>query len=126
MTKKQQGFTLIELLVVIAIIGILAAVVLINVSSARLKARDARRISDINEIHKALETYLNDCNQYPAEPLTPDSADGCPAGIKFSDYMQVIPKDPNGADYEYHYDASTNTFSLKFTLEDKVDTYGPG
>src|SRR3989344_1756235 len=37
----KKGFTLVELLVVIAIIGILASIVLGNLSSSRNKARDA-------------------------------------------------------------------------------------
>lgn len=39
--KHSKGFTLVELLVVIAIIGILAAIVLVNIASSRRKAQMA-------------------------------------------------------------------------------------
>jgi len=65
--KPIKAFTLIELLVVIAIIGILASVVVVNVGSARVKARDAKRISDTKNIITALNMYYDDNNKYPSD-----------------------------------------------------------
>ena len=62
--KKDSGFTLIELLVVISIIGLLSSVVLAGLSTARAKARDARRYSDMQQIRNALYLYSVDHNGY--------------------------------------------------------------
>jgi prepilin-type N-terminal cleavage/methylation domain-containing protein len=50
MKSLNRGFTLIELLVVIAIIGILSAVVLGQLNSARSKGADASIKSNLNNI----------------------------------------------------------------------------
>jgi prepilin-type N-terminal cleavage/methylation domain-containing protein len=63
--KTNKGFTLIELLVVIAIIGILSSVMLVAVNSARMKARNAERLSDMRQMQIALELYYAKYNQYP-------------------------------------------------------------
>ncbi len=59
----RRGFTLIELLVVIAIIGILSAVVLASLNTARAKGADAAIKSDINNGRAQAELFYD--NQSP-------------------------------------------------------------
>ncbi len=61
----KRGFTLIELLVVIAIIGLLSSIVLASLSTARKKARDAVRFSDIHQLQIALDLYFQTNGRYP-------------------------------------------------------------
>ena len=92
---KSQGFTLIELLVVIAIIGLLAAIVMVSLNSARAKARDAQRKSDITNFSLALEMYY-DAQTTPSYPTT---AQGL--AVLATTYMPRIPADPGGHTYTY-------------------------
>jgi prepilin-type N-terminal cleavage/methylation domain-containing protein len=48
MKKHKKGFTLIEILVAIAIVGILASVVLVSMSSYRIKANAAKTIASLS------------------------------------------------------------------------------
>ena len=69
MKRDERGFTLIELLIVIAIIGILSAVVLAALNTARARSRDAERERSIHEIESALQLYWVDNGQYPSQPF---------------------------------------------------------
>lgn len=88
------GFTLIEILVVVTIIGILAGIVMINVSMAAPTGRDGRRQADIKQIEAACEQYFSDYRSFPA------SIDVLLNG----DYLKERPVDPkNQAPYTYSY-----------------------
>lgn len=63
--KSNGGFTLIELLVVISIIGLLSTVALTSLSGARKKARDSKRIAEIEQLQIALEIYYSSYGYYP-------------------------------------------------------------
>ncbi|MFA5745112.1 MAG: type II secretion system protein [Candidatus Paceibacterota bacterium] len=56
---KQRGFTLIELLVVIAIIGVLSAVVLASLNTARSKGNDAAIKANLATIQVQAEMYYD-------------------------------------------------------------------
>lgn len=64
--KRKKGFTLIELLVVISIISLLSSIVLASLNTARSKARDAQRQSDLAQIQNALELYYDKYGYYPS------------------------------------------------------------
>lgn len=61
---KQKSFTLIELMVVIAIIGLFSSIVLVSISRARRKAKDARLMADLRQIRSIAELINNTYGTY--------------------------------------------------------------
>ena len=115
--RFPQGFTLIELLVVIAIIGILSTLAIVALGSARQKARDSKRVADMNQISKALEIYYADNNSYPSYITAGQS-------ISFggTTYLSVVPSNPSPwadntcPNQNYMYGSDNQRYTLYYCL----------
>jgi len=68
----QKGFTLIELLVVIAIIGILSAIVIASLNTARDKAANASIKANTSGVHTQSEIVYDSVNPHSYSDLCTD------------------------------------------------------
>ncbi len=92
--QTKLAFTLMELLVGIAIIGLLATLSVVALSNTRARARDSRRVSDVKQIHTALELYYNVANQYPEELISGSILEH--NGVIFLDPIPTAPTPADG------------------------------
>ncbi|MDF0489531.1 type II secretion system major pseudopilin GspG [Sphingomonas sp. H39-1-10] len=102
----QEGFTLVELMVVIVIIGLLAAIVVINVFPSGDKARITRAKADIATIEQALELYKLSNGAFPSTSDGLNALVNAPAGVDASKYqkggyLKKLPLDPWNRPYLY-------------------------
>lgn len=90
--RGHRGFTLIELLVVIAIIGILSAVVLASLNTARNKGADAAVKSNLQTVQTQAELfYDSNNNKYNTDGTTGISAGGaCPTSASATGSMFAV------------------------------------
>jgi general secretion pathway protein G len=104
---KSAGFTLIEVMVVVVILGILAALIVPKIMSRPEQARMVKAKQDILAIKSALDLYKLDNGRYPTtdqglqalvtKPTTPP----VPRDWKADGYLEEVPVDPWGEQYQY-------------------------
>ncbi len=100
----QRGFTLIEVMVVVVILSILAAIVVPRIMDRPDTARITKAQADIRALESALNLYKLDNHTYPStdeglEALVKKSEKA--AAWKEGGYMDRLPKDPWGKEYQY-------------------------
>src|SRR5215472_2540945 len=87
----RRGFTLIELLVVIAIIGVLIALLLPAVQSARSAARRLRCQNNLKQLALAVNSYLISRNVLPMSAVA-----GKGHGVNQSCFAMILPEIEEG------------------------------
>lgn len=104
--KSQRGVTLIEMLVVVTIIGLIAALVTVNVFKQGENAKRKLAQSDINTFMNALNLYKLDTGTFPTTDQGLQALRVKPEGVAnwAGPYLQRdIPLDQWGHPYLYKY-----------------------
>lgn len=107
--RTERGFTLIEIMVVVVILGILASYATLKILDKPDEARIVAAKNDIRTITSALKLYRLDNSTYPSteqglRALTEKPQAGqVPRNWKQGGYLENLPRDPWGGDYQYVY-----------------------
>lgn len=104
---SNAGFTLIEVMVVVVILSILAAIVIPRIMDRPDQARIVKAKQDIRALESALNLYKLDNFNYPTTDQGLDALVRKPTIVpeapnwKSGGYIDRLPKDPWGNDYQY-------------------------
>ncbi len=138
----QSGFTLVEILIVVVILGILAAIVIPQFTSASESAKSSSLVSQLQTIRSQLELYQVQHNgDYPAlatfwtQMTTKTGVDGAAAvagSPSYGPYLQQESVNPfeqsftvaaaaaDGVGWQYDEDTGAITASMATATADKV------
>lgn len=122
--KKSRGFTVLELLVVIAIIGILAAIIITSIQTARRKGDEAVVISTMDTIRKQAELYYSNNGRYGAPWVTPPVAIGGNFGDGVTTFYRNQQPRPCFPDSFWHNDNTVVTAITKIMDLSTFSFYG--
>jgi prepilin-type N-terminal cleavage/methylation domain-containing protein len=63
--QKKNGYTMVEIIVVMSIVGFIISAVWYSLDYSRKLARDTKRVADLSQIQKAIETFRNENGRWP-------------------------------------------------------------
>ena len=111
MTRNKTGFTLIELLVVIAVVGVLMALLLAVLSTARRNAQKTRCLNNLEQISRFLKSYTAD----------PKNEGKMPA---LANWQEVINTEDGGEDKVFQCPSADPTISASYSVNRRVISDG--
>jgi general secretion pathway protein G len=103
--SSTSGMTLIEIMIVIAILGMMAAVVAVNVVPNIRTAEEKTAVTEIRSLESALRMFRLDCGRYPSKVEGLDALVQKPATCRsWKNYLSVpeVPTDPWSQPYQYY------------------------
>jgi len=106
--RSQAGFTLIEIMVVVIIIGLLSTMVVPKMFESRDKALVVKAKSDVSSLGQSLDLFRLDNFVYPTTSEGLQALVTNPGKPNWTSYLDKVPKDPWGKDYQYQQPGSKN------------------
>jgi general secretion pathway protein G len=144
--RAKSGFTLVEILIVVVILGILAAIVIPQFTSASTEAKESALVSDLQSVRSQIELYkIHHNDNLPGtqgisfvlamtSKSDQDGVVGVGATFRFGPYMQSIPVNPfndlntveedgtpGNNDYGWHFTTTGANAGLFQSDDDKVN-----
>lgn len=110
--KSEKGFTLIELIVVLVILGLLAAVVVPNITKHMSQSKVQIAKIQLKELEGALQMFAFDVGRYPTNTEGLEALVSNPGNVeawKGPYVSKAIPMDPWGKAYVYRFPGTHGT-----------------
>ncbi len=128
MLSRRQAFTLVELLVVITIIGILIALLLPAVQSAREAARRAQCASNMKQLGLAMQNYHSVLNCFPpgfmvVGATATDTPGGWAWGVFLMPYIEQCPLQEKLSPAKYRLEQVVNDPTLLPMLQADLSVF---
>lgn len=94
-TRRSRAFTLVEILIVVVILGILAAIVVPQFTSASQEAQAGNTATQLQTIRSQIELYrVRHNGNYPPSLVAAGAGAAAWADLVGNDYMRAAPVNP--------------------------------